>query len=363
MKITEVRVLTCDVPLSRPVVLGEVKYASRDYVVVEIRTDEGYSGVGFGMARYAPVAQIVERNLAPLLIGEDPLMTERLWERMYYSNLFIGQRGIFMRALSAVDIALWDIKGKVAGLPVWRLLGGHRTRLPVLMAGGYVVPGKKVADLTAELADYASRGFRLVKIAGGDITEDTARLVASRRAVGPAVKLMYDAHSSWREVTAIAATVRRWDELDLAWIEDPFPSELGALTARLRQQTHIPFAIGEEFVGRWAFQLLFKENLADVARVDVTTVGGFTEAVKICALAATDGLPVSPHIFPELHVHLAAALPQVIAVEVTDPPQEIDVLYRLLRRPLPITDGEVVAPDEPGLGIEIDWSAAERYRH
>src|SRR5579885_3488180 len=126
MKITEVRAITCDIPLSRPIVMGELRYDSRDYILVEVRTDAGISGVGFGMGRYAPVARIVARNLTPLLLGEDPLLTEQLWDRLYYRNLVIGQQGIFMRALSAVDIALWDIKGKVANLPVWQLLGGAR---------------------------------------------------------------------------------------------------------------------------------------------------------------------------------------------------------------------------------------------
>src|SRR5438094_385195 len=123
--------MTCDVPVPRPIIMGDLRYNTRDYVVVEITTDEGLSGFGWGMARYAPVAEIIERNLKPLLIGEDPLLNEHLWDRLYYLNLLIAQRGIYMRALSVVDIALWDLKGKAAGLPVWKLLGGHRRPLGV----------------------------------------------------------------------------------------------------------------------------------------------------------------------------------------------------------------------------------------
>src|SRR6478672_10566988 len=126
VKITEVRATTCDVPLPRPIIMGDIRYDSREYVVVEILSDSGATGIGFGMTRGSPVASIVNRSLAPLLVGQDPLLSEALWDRLYYRNLPIGQRGIFMRALSAVDIAIWDLKGQQAGLPVWQLLGGAR---------------------------------------------------------------------------------------------------------------------------------------------------------------------------------------------------------------------------------------------
>ncbi|HZS91285.1 MAG TPA: mandelate racemase/muconate lactonizing enzyme family protein [Chloroflexota bacterium] len=361
MKITEVRAITCDIPLSRPIVMGELRYDSRDYILVEVRTDAGISGVGFGMGRYAPVARIVARNLTPLLLGEDPLLTEQLWDRLYYRNLVIGQQGIFMRALSAIDIALWDIKGKVANLPVWQLLGGARREIPAEVAGGYALPGRTLDDLGREVAGYAERGFRMVKIAAGDITEDTARLQVSRAALGTQAQLMYDAHWAWRDLFAVAPIVRGWDAFDLAWIEDPFPSEFADLAPRLRAQTGIPLAIGEDYVGRWSFRELFRRGGVDVVRLDATTMGGLSEAARVCALAGAEGLPVSPHIFPELHVHLGAAFPHVLAVEVTDPAQEIDVFYRLCRGTVEIQGGLVRAPATAGLGVDIDWAAVARY--
>lgn len=361
MKITEVRASTVDVPLSHPVILGEVRYPSRDYVIVEIATDEGISGLGYGMARYAPVAAIVTRNLAPLLVGQDPLMNERLWESMFFRNLPIA-RGIYMRALSAVDIALWDLKGKALGVPIWKLLGGARTTVPAQIAGGYVAKGKTNADLARELSGYVEHGFRKVKIAAGEVLrEDTERLRTARSAVGSDVALMYDAHWAWREVHETGPIVRRWDEFDLTWIEDPFPTELLGLTERLREYTRIPLAVGEDVVGRFAFDELMRTRRADFVRVDATTVGGFTEAVKICALAATHQVPVSPHIFPEVHVHLGAAYPNVYAIEVTDPAREIDVAYKLLARPLAPKDGAIAAPEAPGLGVELDRKAVARF--
>ena len=361
MKIVDVRATTCDVPVPRPIVMGDLRYDTRDYIVVEITTDEGVSGFGFGMARYAPIAEVIERNLKPLLVGKDPLMTEQHWDRMYNLNLLIAGRGIFMRALSVVDIALWDIKGKAAGLPIWRLIGGQRTRMPVLMAGGYIAEDRGLDYLGKEVADYVSRGFRMIKIAAGPIEGDTERIKVSRDAAGDAT-LMYDAHWAWRDPQAALRVVRGWEEFDLAWIEDPFPSEQLRPLARFREGTNIPLAIGEDTSGRWAFHRLLEDGLADVVRVDAANAGGFTEAIRICALAAAYGIEVSPHVYPEIHVHLAAALANVPHVEMTDPAQGIEGLHLLMANTLEVRNGEATAPERPGLGFELDPSAVKRYR-
>ena len=152
------RATTVDVPLPRPIVMGEIRFESREYLIVEIDTDIGLTGIGFGMTRNSPAAAVVQRSLTPHLLGQDPMLTESLWERLYYSNLPMGQRGIFMRALSAVDIALWDIKAQAAGLPLWQLLGGARHRVPVLVAGGYPASDRTLADLESELRVAAAPG-------------------------------------------------------------------------------------------------------------------------------------------------------------------------------------------------------------
>jgi D-arabinonate dehydratase len=361
MKIVDVRATTCDVPVPRPIVMGDLRYDTRDYIIVEIVTDEGVSGFGFGMARYAPIAEVIERNLKPLLVGKDPRMTEQHWDRMYNLNLLIAGRGIFMRALSVVDIALWDIKGKAAGLPIWRLIGGHRTRMPVLMAGGYIAEDRGVAYLAKEVADYVSRGFRMIKIAAGPLEGDTERIRVAREAAGDA-QLMYDAHWAWRDPQEALRVVRGWEDFGLVWIEDPFPSEQLRPLARFRAGTCIPLAIGEDISGRWAFHRILEGGLADVVRVDVANAGGFTEAIRICALAAAYGLNVSPHVYPELHVHLSAALANVTHIEMTDPAQGIEGLHLLMKNTLEVRDGEATAPERPGLGFELDPSALKKYR-
>ncbi len=266
LKISSVRATTCEIPLTRPIVMGDLRFDSREYVLVEVETDEGVRGLGYGMTRNAPVAAIVERNLGPLLVGQDPLMTEAIWDRLYYRNLTIAGRGIFMRALSAVDIALWDIKAQVAGQPIWRLLGGARDRAPLTVAGGYVGEGVTLDALSAEVDDYAKRGFSIIKIAAGDLATDTDRIRAAAAAINGRAELAYDAHWAWRDLYTTVPTVARWRDLGLAFIEDPFAPELIGLAPSLRQETGIRLALGEDAVGRWAFQELFESFVPDVVR-------------------------------------------------------------------------------------------------
>jgi L-alanine-DL-glutamate epimerase-like enolase superfamily enzyme len=359
--VSEVRVTTCRVPLSSPIVMGELRFDAREYLIVEVATDEGVVGLGYGMTREAPLAAIVARNVAPLVLGRDPLMTEAIWQRLYNANLTIGQRGIFMRCLSAVDIALWDIKAQVAGLPLWQLLGGDRDRVPVSMAGGYPRGGVTLDDLGREMDGYAAEGYRWIKIAAGAIEDDTERLRVAAEAIGGRALLAYDAHWAWRDVPSVLPTVQRWRDFDLAFIEDPYPSDLLRPAAVLRERSGIPLALGEDTTGRYAYRDLIDQVAPDYLRVDATTTGGISEALKICALAATESMPVLPHIFPEVHVHLAAALPTVMAVEVTDPAREIDLAWQLLANPMRPETGWLTAPKTAGLGIELDRAAVERF--
>lgn len=361
MIITEVRATTLRIPLSSPIVLGDLRFDGREYLVVEVFTDEGVTGLGFGMSRDAPLGPIVARNIAPHVLGLDPLDTEAIWERLYYRNLLIGQRGLFMRCLSELDIALWDIKAKVAGLPLWRLLGGFRDRIPASVAGGYPREGATLDALGAEIAGYAAQGYPWIKIAGGELEGDTDRLRVAADAIGSS-RLAYDAHWSWRTIASLEPTLRTWDRFELAFIEDPFPSEFPQLSARLRERFAIPVAVGEDMAGRYAYRDLIAQAPPDYLRVDATITGGISEALKICALAAAHGIPVLPHVFPEIHVHLAAALPAVMAVEVTDPRQEIDVYWQVLANPVVPEAGHVRAPTAPGLGVELDPAAVARFR-
>lgn len=361
MLVNRLHVATFDVPLRRPIIMGSLRFDSREYLVVEVQTDAGFSGVGFGMTRNAPVAAIVKRNLAPLLFGQDPLMTEQLWERMYYANHTIGQRGIFMRALSLVDIALWDLKGHVAGLPIWQLLGGARSEFPAYVAGGYPASDRDLADLEREMKLYKGLGFRHVKIAAGDLSGDGRRLQLARQVLGADIGLSIDVHWSWRQLQEVVPAVRSWAQYELEFIEDPFPSEQMHLATRLRDSTGCSIALGEDSTGRWAFADLIARGRPDVLRIDATVAGGITESSKICSLASVSGVPVLPHVFPEIHTHLAAAFPDVMGVELTWPEEDYEGLYRVFPDWVSVKDGLVTASTRAGLGMAIDWQLVSKF--
>jgi len=218
-----------------------------------------------------------------------------------------------------------------------------------------------VEDLAREVDDYAGRGFALVKIAAGDLDADTPRLRVSRDALAGRSSLAYDAHWAWRSVHDVVPTVRSWGDLGLAFLEDPFAPELVALAAELRSATGIAIALGEDAAGRWAFDQLLETCRPDIVRVDATTMGGLSEAAKVCALASMRARQVIPHVFPEIHVHLGAAFPIVGMVEMTVPEYEIEVLFRLFREWIVVDGGQIVAPSAPGIGVVLDEAAVERY--
>jgi D-arabinonate dehydratase len=361
VKITSVTATTSLVPLPRPIVMGDFRFDAREYIVVEIAADTGQVGIGIGMTRDAPVKAVVDRSLAPYLLGRDPLLTEAHWDALYHRNLPQGQRGIFMRALSAVDIALWDLKGQAAGLPVWKLLGGARGRVPVSVAGGYPRSDGTLADFEAELTSYAEKGYRTVKLAAGELADDTVRLRAARGVLGPDIALAHDVHWGFRDLLSVVPTVRSWEDIGIAFLEDPFPSELIELSVQLREQTGQRLALGEDIVGRWAFRDLLERHKPDLLRLDATVAGGLSEAAKICALAAAHGVPVFPHVFPEVHVHLGAAFPGVAMIEMTDPAYETETLHHLFTEWVQFDSGDLIAPEAPGLGVTLDRDAVERY--
>lgn len=352
---------TVSLALRRPVHFGALTYTSRDYAVVRVRDRDGTEGVAWGMTRGAPLAEAV-LSLAPLVEGADPELGEGLWQRLYAASIPHGQRGVSLRALSLLDIALWDLRARRVGLPLWRLLGGARESVPVSVAGGYYRELRQPDDIVDELRGYVKRGFGHVKVPGGgwDAPAEERWIGLARDAVGPGVELAVDAHWSWQDVQSARSILTVWEGARLDWVEDPLWPEAVAAHAALRKRTSIPLAVGDEQSGRWAYQNLLLAEAADIWRVDVTTVGGFTEARRIAALAATWGIPLSTHVYPELHVHLAAADSTVLAVEYTDPEADIDLCHRFLSPAAEPEGGRLAAPAAPGLGVEVDWDRVKR---
>ncbi len=366
MKITDVAVECYQAPLDTPISNGKYTYATHDRCVVRVRTDEGLTGIGLGdggvgLSAAPRMIEATVESLRPALIGEDPLDNERIWANMWVPKL-IGRRGFTTRVISAVDIALWDLKGKICGLPVAKLLGAHHERLPAYLAGGYYRPGKGLTELAQEMEGYVEFGARAVKmkIGGVAIKEDVERVRSVRAAVGEDVRLLVDANNAYRPYEAIQIA-RKLEPFDVYWLEEPVMPDDYRGTALVAASSPIPVASGENEYTRYGFRDLIEHGQAAILNPDASFVGGVTEWVKVAALAQAYDIPVAPHGSQEIHVHLATAVPNGLIVEyyrdTTDPLWDHTFVERL-----PLVDGFVSPPDRPGFGIELDDEALAPFR-
>jgi D-galactarolactone cycloisomerase len=360
--------------------------ARRGALLVEIETDErvvgiGEAGLGGGVTR-----GVNDKTLRPMLIGEDPLLIEGLWQKMFARTRQYGRRGVVMNAISGIDIALWDIAGKVAGLPLYRLLGGCRDRVEAYASGGFYQEGKSVEDLAAEAEAYRARGFQGMKMKVGrnpstgshlrhlvehaercevEPEEDIARVAAVRRALGPSAKLMVDVNCAWSPSFAIEMG-RALEPYKLYWIEEPVATDDIGGSARVAEALATPVAGYETEIGLYGFRELITRGAVDIVQPDLAWAGGFSECRRIAALAQAHHVMVAPHAFAgavllAASLHFIAAIPNGLVLEFDQNPNGLR--DELLKEHIAIErDGMVKVPEQPGLGIELDRSAVERYR-
>jgi len=357
MGITEATVSLHRVTRERPIRNGLYTYTTSGTALVRLRTDEGVEGIGWAGAQEGPDRALFEaaRALAPMAVGLEPWQVERLWERMYQPKL-VGRRGLSTRAMAAIDIAMWDAAGKSVGVPLHKLLGGHRDRVPAYLAGGYYLPGKGLPELAQEMREKVSAGARFVKmkIGGAPMREDAARVRAVREAVGPEVEIMVDANNAYSPLEAIRIA-RRIEEYEPYWFEEPIHAEDYEGLAQVRAATSIPIATGENEYTRYGFRDLIACQGADILQPDANVLGGVTEFRHIASLASAHNLPVAPHGSALLHVHLVAAVSNGLIVEhvVTEGDRRGFFHY-----PLRFDDeGMISPPNAPGLGITLDEEA------
>jgi len=283
MKITDITRESYRWPRHKPISNGKHTYTHAGLGVVKIHTDEGTTGVGLGAS--SGIAGHVIEHLKPQLIGEDPLNHERLWNLMWVPKL-IGRRGLTTRAISAIDIALWDLKARVANLPLYKLLGGYANKVPTYIAGGYYEEGKGLRELAREMEENVELGAKAIKmkVGGVPIAEDVLRVKAVREAVGPDVKVMVDANCAYRAYQAIQFA-KRIEEYDVFWFEEPVMPDDYEGHARLATQTSIPIATGENEYTRYGFRDLIAHGSAAILNADALILGGITEFMKVAALA------------------------------------------------------------------------------
>ncbi len=365
-KITAVEARTIRVPLDNPTSFATRDVVARDYGVVRVRTSDGLKGIGFcygGSRGGSLVAHAVRDLFAPMLVGEDPHRTEGHWQAMYQEALLHGRTGSVMRALSIIDVALWDRNARAAGLPLWKYLGAYADdRVPAYASGGYYLDGKSPEDLGAEMASYVALGFKAVKMKIGrlDPQGEEDRIAAAREAIGPDVLLMLDANNAWSDLPTALRYMARYEPYDPYWIEEPFSPDDIDNHAALAQRTMVPVATGEIEAGRWRHKELLDKQGAAILQTDAAVCGGISEYRRISATAASYGVNMCPHWFHDLHVHLVAADPNGQFVEFF-PDDQVLNFRNLVDTQLKYEDGDLLLPTTPGLGFSFDQSALDRW--
>jgi L-alanine-DL-glutamate epimerase-like enolase superfamily enzyme len=347
-----VEVARCAVPLAHPVRLGATVYREREYAVLRLTTTDGVVGDALGYTRGLPLAEML-RTLAPSLVGVDAARPVQALAGLRAAH--VNARSGFGRAFSLVDNALWDALARRAGMPLWRLLGGARDRVPLLAVGGYFLEQRPLADVADELRRLAHEGFRTLKVHATD-----APLVARlREAVPDEVGLAVDLHMGCGTLPHALALCRGLDDLGLAFIEDPFAPEQWRLTAELAGHLRTPVAAGEDALGPEALHDLV--SAVSILRIDSTTCGGTAAAAAVAAVAAARGRAVMTHAFPDLHGHLAGGLAPVSQVEMIPYDSGANPVLALMARRQPVEAGELVLSEEPGDGMPLDWDAVSAH--
>jgi len=335
-----------------PVSNGKHTWTDMQMGVVTIITDDGFTGVGIGSG--SPGERQFREEFCRRIIGVDPTMTERIWAMLSDSKMY-GRRGFETAALAPIDMALWDIKAKLAGLPLHRLVGGYRDRVPIYIAGGYYSSDKTLRDLQAEMTGYVEKGAKAVKMKVGRLShvEDAARVGAVRAALGPDIKLMIDANCAYRAHEAIQFA-RRVEAFDIAWFEEPVGPEDYAGFSRVGMQTSIPIAAGEQEYRVHGFRDLMATGVVGIVQPDARWMGGVTEFMKVSALAQAQGAAIAAHGPQHIHLPLIGAIPNGIYAEYYD--GDFDTPYgSVFLETFSIgDDGNVALSQVPGVGYALN---------
>lgn len=332
------------------------------WMFVQLETDAGITGTAYSEGA-GPVRAFIHEQLADLVVGADPFETEKLWNDMFWRVRGNGRKGAAFQAISTIDNAVWDIKAKALGVPLYRLLGPAHERIPVYGSGGWTNYTEK--ELVAEQTRLAERGFARTKMKiGKDFgkaeREDIARVKAVRKALGENATVYVDANNGYYAKQAIRVA-ESLAELDIGWFEEPVLADDIPGLAQVAKATSIPVATGEHEYTKYGFRDLITAGAVDIVQADIGRVGGVTEWMKVAHMAAAFNLPMAPHAYCLLHLHPAMATPNLMVVEMLD--IEWDVMTKWLIDP-PQPENGYWKPDHdrPGNGVELDPRAVEKYR-
>jgi L-alanine-DL-glutamate epimerase-like enolase superfamily enzyme len=380
-KIAEVKTHPISIPLAHALWTAHEALKDSSVILVEVRTDDGI--VGYGTIHGSPQKAICEwvARFAELIRGMEATASTAVWEKLFALTSprpggMGGRDGLppplprsarpqVMAAIGGIDIALWDIRGKSAGVPVYRLLGAEKRPIFTYATGGYYRLGEPDRVYADELAGFVKAGFRAVKLktGGGTVTEETRRVRAVREAIGRDTALMLDMNAPY-DVDDCIAFARAVEPYQIFWLEEPLHWYLQpADFVRLAGATRIPLAHGERELTRFTVRDFIASGAIRYVQFDATRAAGFTEALRIAQLAEQHGVMIAPHTAPELHAHLVAAFPRCgYGVESHGDAARDPVSHGLYRERAAMRDSHVHLSDRPGFGIEIDWEFVKGHR-
>ncbi|WP_327100918.1 mandelate racemase/muconate lactonizing enzyme family protein [Nocardia vinacea] len=365
-RITNVKISSVTVPLptgisDAKVLTGRQKPMTEVAVLfAEITTDAGLEGIGISYSKRAggPGQFAHAREIAPVLLGEDPSDIAKIWDKLMWAGASVGRSGLSVQAIAAFDVALWDLKAKRAGLPLAKLLGAHRDSVRCYnTSGGFLhAPIEEVLDRATASLEHGIGGIK-IKVGHPDHTVDLARLTAVREKLGDRVPLMVDANQQWDRPTA-RRMCRAFEPFGLVWIEEPLDAYDFDGHAQLSATFDTAIATGEMLTSVAEHTQLIAAHGADIVQPDAPRVGGITQFLKVMALADSQNLQLAPHFAMEIHIHLAAAYPREPWVE------HFEWFDPLFNERLDIADGRMHLSSRPGLGVTISdqaraWTTAE----
>ena len=360
MKVTRATTRIISTPADNPLVVGvPVGDATREFVTLELDTDEGIQGIGltfFGGPLTRALKEAVDA-LCGMVIGRDPMAVESIVGDLRQAASGAGPGGIFTLALSAVDIALWDIKGKALGQSVCSLLGGYRDRAPTYASGALMRPMnlEYLAEAGPRLVDMGFKQMKTQMGAESTPAREVERMRVMREGIGPDIDLMCDINQLWNVNQAIDIG-KRVEEFNLFWLEDVVAHDDYQGMARVADALTTPICSGEYQYGIGPFRQMLEHRSIDIVMIDLLRVGGITQWKKVAGMAEAFNLPVVSHLVPEIHVHLVSAIPNGLTVEY------MPWTLRLFEETPVMEDGELAVPDKPGLGLKFDQDVLKRYQ-
>jgi L-alanine-DL-glutamate epimerase-like enolase superfamily enzyme len=360
MKIQKVTVEILETPVQLEYVAARHAVSNNYHVLVRIRVEGGSEGIGFVVntrpAMVKSLAHMVD-ELGQLLVGMDAMNIDACVAKLKQAGDWVGPGGMLCVAVSPLDVALWDLRGKALNLPLYRLLGGQRDRVPTY-ASDAMWFSMSIDELVRSAEYHVDQGFNKLKLRLGREATPAAevrRVKAVQDAVGPDVQLMVDIAETWSFHQAVAGG-RALQEAGVIWLEDPVDHQNVGGLAHIAATLDMPVAAGEHLYGVAPFVHTFDARAVDIAIIDLARAGGITPWLKVAALAAAKGIPVAGHVMPDVHIHLLCAVDNGHWVEYL-PRSEV-----IFKAPLKVEKGCLVAPDAPGLGVELDEAACARYR-